>query len=170
MEISALALGSRGDVQPAVALSARLAERGHEVRLVAPLNFAKLAAGRSFDFVALPLDMTDELQSEFDILFSARLQPLALIRWSIKFWRKRLVGRDLRGRERMQVRGRRERIGHPSDGPPIVDVVTDAWSAAISGTGNGCRFGFGANGFAIRFGRSMRSSTRWGTTIEEARA
>ena len=32
--------------------------------------------------------MTDELQSEFDILFSSRLQPLALIRWSIKFWRK----------------------------------------------------------------------------------
>jgi sterol 3beta-glucosyltransferase len=88
MKICVLALGSRGDVQPAVALSARLAERGHEVRLVAPLNFAKLAAGRGFDFVALPLDMTDELQSEFDILFSSRLQPLALIRWSIKFWRK----------------------------------------------------------------------------------
>ena len=86
MKICVLALGSRGDVQPAVALSARLAERGHEVRLVAPLNFAKLAAGRSFDFVALPLDMTDELQSEFDILFSSRLQPLALIRWSINFW------------------------------------------------------------------------------------
>src|SRR5271169_926688 len=88
MKICVLAFGSRGDVQPAVALSARLAGRGHGVRLVAPLNFAKLAAGRGFDFVALPLDITEELQSEADILFSARVQPLAFIRWSIKIWRK----------------------------------------------------------------------------------
>ena len=88
MKICVLAFGSRGDVRPAVALSARLAGRGHEVRLVAPMNFAKLAAGRGFDFVASPLDMTEELRSEVDILFSARLQPLAFIRWSIKFWRK----------------------------------------------------------------------------------
>ena len=88
MKICVLAFGSRGDVQPAVALSARLAGRGHEVRLVAPMNFAKLAAGRGFDFVALPLDMTEELQSEADILFSGGGNPLAFIRWSIKFWRK----------------------------------------------------------------------------------
>src|SRR5271170_1975533 len=88
MKICVLAFGSRGDVQPAVALSARLAGRGHEVRLVAPMNFAKLAAGRGFDFVALPLDMTEELQSEADILFSGGGNPLDFIRWSIKFWRK----------------------------------------------------------------------------------
>jgi len=45
MKICVLAFGSCGDVQPAVALSARLAGRGHQVRLVAPMNFAELAPG-----------------------------------------------------------------------------------------------------------------------------
>src|SRR5271154_4680566 len=75
MKICVLAFGSPGAGQPAVALSARLAGRGHEVRLVAPMNFAKLATGRVFDFVALPLDMTEELQSEADILFSGGRSP-----------------------------------------------------------------------------------------------
>src|SRR5271168_423632 len=91
MKICVLAFGSRGDVQPAVALSARLAGRRHGVRLVAPLNFAKLAAGRGFDFVALPLDMMEELRSEADILFSGRNNPLAFLQILIDL-RMKVIG------------------------------------------------------------------------------
>ncbi len=89
MKVLVLAFGSRGDVQPAVALSARLAEHGHDVRLVAPMNFAKLAGGRSLDFVALPVDMTEELRSpEAEVLFSGGGSIVELIRWSVKVAKK----------------------------------------------------------------------------------
>ena len=44
MIVSILASGSRGDVQPAAALANVLAARGHEVRLLAPDDFASLCA------------------------------------------------------------------------------------------------------------------------------
>ncbi len=89
MKICVLAYGSRGDVQPVIALSARLAGRGHEVRLVAPMNFAKLAAGRGFDFAALPIDMMEELKSpEAAILFSGGASLVELIRWWVKTTKK----------------------------------------------------------------------------------
>lgn len=50
MHIAILALGSRGDVQPYVALAKGLQQAGHSVRLLAPENFAALAAGHSLDF------------------------------------------------------------------------------------------------------------------------
>lgn len=50
MHIAILALGSRGDVQPYVALAKGLQQAGHAVRLLAPENFAGLAAGHSLDF------------------------------------------------------------------------------------------------------------------------
>jgi sterol 3beta-glucosyltransferase len=40
MRIAVLSLGSRGDVQPLVALAAELEKRGHDVRLATHANFA----------------------------------------------------------------------------------------------------------------------------------
>jgi UDP:flavonoid glycosyltransferase YjiC (YdhE family) len=51
-----LTVGSRGDVQPFVALAARLREGGHDAVLAAPALFADLAAAHSIPFVPLDLD------------------------------------------------------------------------------------------------------------------
>ena len=66
MRIAVLASGSRGDVQPAVALAAALAARGHVARLVAPMSFAALAAGRSVEFHPLPIDVLAEMRRARD--------------------------------------------------------------------------------------------------------
>jgi len=57
MRIAVLSLGSRGDVQPQAALSAALAARGHEVRLISHGEYAELVAGKGVDFRALSGDI-----------------------------------------------------------------------------------------------------------------
>jgi UDP:flavonoid glycosyltransferase YjiC (YdhE family) len=51
------AVGSRGDVQPMLALALALRARGHVVRFCAPPNFAPWIAGLGLDFRPLGLDM-----------------------------------------------------------------------------------------------------------------
>lgn len=53
MQITLLALGSRGDVQPFVALGRVLRERGHSVRLAAVADYAPLAAAEALPFAPL---------------------------------------------------------------------------------------------------------------------
>lgn len=53
MRIAILSLGSRGDIQPALALAQTLASRGHEVRFVSHSRFKRLAAGRGVTFLPL---------------------------------------------------------------------------------------------------------------------
>jgi sterol 3beta-glucosyltransferase len=64
MRIAVLSLGSRGDVQPLVALAAELEKRGHDVRLVTHANFAELAAGRGIAFEGVAGDFQSVLNSE----------------------------------------------------------------------------------------------------------
>ena len=47
-------LGTRGDVQPYIALAVGLVARGHEVQLAAPVQFADMAAERGIQFAGLP--------------------------------------------------------------------------------------------------------------------
>jgi UDP:flavonoid glycosyltransferase YjiC (YdhE family) len=47
-------LGTRGDVQPYIALALGLIARGHEVQLAAPIQFADMVADRGVPFAALP--------------------------------------------------------------------------------------------------------------------
>ena len=90
MKIAVLASGSRGDVQPAVALAASLAARGHATRLVAPANFAALTTGRGAEFHPLPFDSGKELhEPESETLFSGGGNPIAFLRWL------RLAGRKM---------------------------------------------------------------------------
>ncbi len=56
MRTSLLTYGTRGDVQPFVALAAGLQRAGHSVRLAAPQRFAGLAAQHNVPFAALPGD------------------------------------------------------------------------------------------------------------------
>lgn len=50
MRIAILASGSRGDVQPYVALGKGLHDAGHDVRLISAQNYAPLAASAGLDF------------------------------------------------------------------------------------------------------------------------
>lgn len=57
MRIAVLSLGSRGDVQPLVGLSAALARRGHDTRLISHSEYAPLAAGTGVDYRPLKSDI-----------------------------------------------------------------------------------------------------------------
>jgi UDP:flavonoid glycosyltransferase YjiC (YdhE family) len=63
MRIAVLSLGSRGDVQPLVALAAELEKRGHDVRLATHANFAELAAGRGIAFEGTLISKTARSRS-----------------------------------------------------------------------------------------------------------
>lgn len=53
MRVLLSTIGSRGDVQPLVALAARLVGSGHEVRVCAPPDFGDWIAGLGFPFVPI---------------------------------------------------------------------------------------------------------------------
>jgi sterol 3beta-glucosyltransferase len=57
MHITILAFGSRGDVQPYVALGLGLERAGHQVRLVAFSQFKAFVESRGLDFFSLGIDM-----------------------------------------------------------------------------------------------------------------
>ena len=57
MQITILALGSRGDVQPLLALGVGLQRTGrHRVRLIAPDDFQALASAHGLDFCPLGMN------------------------------------------------------------------------------------------------------------------
>ena len=56
MQITILALGSRGDVQPYVALGQGLCQAGHRVCLATQANFEALVSGYGLDFAAIAPD------------------------------------------------------------------------------------------------------------------
>ncbi len=65
MNITLLTYGSRGDVQPFVALALGLRRAGYQARLAAPGRFADLAAAHGVPFVALPGD-PEEISRRFN--------------------------------------------------------------------------------------------------------
>jgi sterol 3beta-glucosyltransferase len=56
MRIAIETLGTRGDVQPYIALATGLMARGHEVQLAAPIQFAGMAAEHGIPFAGLPAE------------------------------------------------------------------------------------------------------------------
>ena len=66
MRITVLAYGSRGDVQPYVALGAALQRAGHRVRLAAPGLFRALVEERGIEFCPLPGDPADLVRRAAD--------------------------------------------------------------------------------------------------------
>jgi sterol 3beta-glucosyltransferase len=64
MRVAVVTWGTRGDVQPFVCLARALADRGHEVRLIAPRNGEEMALAAGVPFRALPLDVQSMLASE----------------------------------------------------------------------------------------------------------
>ena len=79
MRIVVLAPGSRGDVQPHIALARALVERGHSVALVADPAFRSLAERSGVDLVAADFDIRSVLLEEQE-RFARAGNPLALLR------------------------------------------------------------------------------------------
>jgi sterol 3beta-glucosyltransferase len=80
MRISILALGTRGDIQPSLALAQTLAGRGHAVRFISHPGFAGLAGGRGVEFCPLAA-MQGELASPIGKdLFAKGLAPFRSFR------------------------------------------------------------------------------------------
>lgn len=66
MKFTLLAYGSRGDVQPYVALALGLQAAGYEVQLAAPYLFADFVRGYGLDFTPLPGDPAQLVQALVD--------------------------------------------------------------------------------------------------------
>jgi sterol 3beta-glucosyltransferase len=64
MRLVLLAMGSRGDVQPYIALSLGLQKAGHQVRLAAPALFEDLISQYDVDFHPLDVDTRQLMESE----------------------------------------------------------------------------------------------------------
>lgn len=63
MNVAILTLGTRGDVQPYVALGAGLKKAGHEVTFVTGKGFESTISGRGLRYVALDVDLLQLAQS-----------------------------------------------------------------------------------------------------------
>lgn len=80
MNITILAVGSRGDVQPAVALGVRLCRAGHAVRLGSYAQFGDLAAAHGLAFTPIAGDVQALLQSEEGRAVLDSRNPLRFVR------------------------------------------------------------------------------------------
>jgi sterol 3beta-glucosyltransferase len=62
--IRMISVGSRGDLQPYLAILLELQRRGHQVTLIGSVNFQAVAEAHGLPFVPLPGDFTSLLRSE----------------------------------------------------------------------------------------------------------
>jgi len=72
-------VGSRGDVQPMLALAQTLRARGHTVLIAAPPNFAEWAGALGFAFAPLSEDIQAFLAENRDIMTGRPLKMLSVI-------------------------------------------------------------------------------------------
>jgi UDP:flavonoid glycosyltransferase YjiC (YdhE family) len=62
--IRLISVGSRGDLQPYLAILLELQRRGHQVTLIGSVNFQAVAEAHAVPFLPLPVDFTTLLNSE----------------------------------------------------------------------------------------------------------
>jgi sterol 3beta-glucosyltransferase len=79
MNITICVIGTRGDVQPTVALGKGLTQAGHDVRLFTHEMFGDLARAHGVDFVPLPGDPRQVLMSSAAVELGN--SPIRLTRW-----------------------------------------------------------------------------------------
>lgn len=64
MKITVLAFGTRGDVQPTIALGKALKERGHSIRIIASANFASWIERHGLEGVSASIDIQALMMGE----------------------------------------------------------------------------------------------------------
>jgi sterol 3beta-glucosyltransferase len=80
MKIAIVAVGTRGDIEPHLALAVRLQQRGHDVRFAAPLDFAAAAASLGLSYHPLRVRFKDLLRSDAGTaLLTSSGQPLRFL-------------------------------------------------------------------------------------------
>jgi UDP:flavonoid glycosyltransferase YjiC (YdhE family) len=80
MKVTILSAGSRGDVQPFVALGVGLARAGHRVRLAADGHFAGFVRAHGLDFAPVSGNIQAEMQHEWAALERRGGNPVVLLR------------------------------------------------------------------------------------------
>lgn len=127
MIASILAYGSRGDVQPAIALARGLVARGHEVRLLASPSFAHLAAGRGVDFRPLDIDIQEDLGSKQGRrLLAGGAGRVALARWMASVARRHVM--NIAPQVRANTEGSHVIVGSGVM-DPFASIVARYWKA-----------------------------------------
>lgn len=92
MKILILTLGSRGDVQPYVALGAGLIAAGHQVTLATVQSFREMIAERGIDFAPLQGEFLELIQTpEGKAALAGKGNPLALLRTVMPMLRQMLA-------------------------------------------------------------------------------
>jgi sterol 3beta-glucosyltransferase len=84
MNITLMAYGSRGDVQPFVALAVALRERGHDVMLAAPSDFEAQVNAYRIPYLRIPISNMDVIQKDAAKGVTRRMTPATLL----AFWRE----------------------------------------------------------------------------------
>src|SRR5688572_14248681 len=90
MKIVLMSFGSRGDIQPFIALGLALQKRGHSVNLAAPIDFEAQAKAYDIPFASIPLSMQEFVGKYFS---NKELSPTTifhLLRDAIPELRRRL--------------------------------------------------------------------------------
>jgi sterol 3beta-glucosyltransferase len=84
MKIILMAFGSRGDIQPFLALAIALRERGHTVTLAAPSDFEAQINTYHIPYIRIPISNMDVIQRDASKQVANRLTPATLL----AFWRE----------------------------------------------------------------------------------
>jgi UDP:flavonoid glycosyltransferase YjiC (YdhE family) len=87
MKVTLVTVGTRGDVQPMLALGQTLQQRGHTVKIAAPPNFAKWITDHGFAFAPVGADKRQYLQNNPDALSGS---PIASYRFGKHFFGSQL--------------------------------------------------------------------------------
>ncbi|MBL8162160.1 MAG: glycosyltransferase family 1 protein [Anaerolineae bacterium] len=79
MNIVLMAFGSRGDIQPFLALAVALRERGHSVSLAAPGDFEAQIGAYGVPYLHIPISNMDFMQSDFSQKAARGITPATLL-------------------------------------------------------------------------------------------
>ncbi|EWT02367.1 glucosyltransferase [Intrasporangium oryzae NRRL B-24470] len=126
MRVLLLGMGSRGDVQPMVALGERLVERGYAVSLAAAADFRDLVAGHGIDFEAFSFELEEGVRSDLGREWlqgssTNQVREARLMRRAVAWTAEALAG-DL------------ERLVARADAVVSSALTFDAVDALVSGT------------------------------------